>query len=267
MPETSSYKGWTVEEPFLNLKCLLGEGPYFEKATNSLRFVDIKKKQLHTVPLESPRDTRTLQLDEPISATADIEGVDPARKIFVALKYGLAELNRLDGSYVYTHRFGGSKEEELRSNDGAVDPNGRFWVGTMTDFDMGQLRPEGKEQIYHCCRSYSMVACAALLKTSDKLTQMLGSLYCLDQSTNRKLCDNLTIPNTIGWSPDLKTMYFTNTATRQVLAYDYSVSDGEVSNERVFYQHDGPGEPDGFRVDVDGNIWHAIYGEGRGELP
>lgn len=58
-------------------------------------------------------------------------------------------------------------------------------------------------------------------------------------------------------------MYFTHSQTRQVFAFDYSVSTGAATNKRVFYLHDGPGEPDGFRVDVDGNIWHAVYGEYR----
>lgn len=61
-------------------------------------------------------------------------------------------------------------------------------------------------------------------------------------------------------------MYFTHTTTRQVLAFDYSFLEGNISNQRVFYQHEGPGEPDGFRIDVEGNLWHAIYGEGRGEF-
>lgn len=74
---------------------------------------------------------------------------------------------------------------------------------------------------------------------------------------------DLTIPNSIGWSPDGKTMYFTHSTTQQVIAWDYDAETGAHSNERVFYQHDGSGDPDGFRVDVDGNIWHAVYGEGR----
>lgn len=58
-------------------------------------------------------------------------------------------------------------------------------------------------------------------------------------------------------------MYFTHTAVGQVNAFDYDTDAGAVSNRRTFYQHEGSGGPDGFRVDVDGNIWHAIYGEGR----
>jgi sugar lactone lactonase YvrE len=73
----------------------------------------------------------------------------------------------------------------------------------------------------------------------------------------------LTIPNSIGWSPDNKTMYFTNSTSQEVLAFDYSPEDGTATNQRVFYKHEGIGSPDGFRVDTDGNIWHAVYGESR----
>jgi len=58
-------------------------------------------------------------------------------------------------------------------------------------------------------------------------------------------------------------MYFTDTIGKTVFAFDYSSEDGSLSNERVFYQHRGPGGPDGFRVDVEGNIWHALYGESK----
>lgn len=58
-------------------------------------------------------------------------------------------------------------------------------------------------------------------------------------------------------------MYFTHSSARQVFAFDYDRATGELSNERLFYQHVGVGEPDGFRVDVEGNVWHAVYGEGK----
>lgn len=45
-----------------------------------------------------------------------------------------------------------------------------------------------------------------------------------------------------------------------MLAWDYDAATGAVSNERVFYSHAGPGLPDGFRVDTEGNLWHAFYG-------
>jgi sugar lactone lactonase YvrE len=89
-------------------------------------------------------------------------------------------------------------------------------------------------------------------------------MFRFDSDLSRhQIRDSLVIPNSIGWSPDHSTLYFTHSTERKVLAYDYSVKTGNVTNERVFYQHEGPGEPDGFRVDVEGNLWHAVYGESR----
>ena len=58
-------------------------------------------------------------------------------------------------------------------------------------------------------------------------------------------------------------MYFTHSTSQEVIAWDYDPSSGATSNERVFYRHEGTGDPDGFRVDTDGNLWHAVYGESR----
>lgn len=78
------------------------------------------------------------------------------------------------------------------------------------------------------------------------------------------LKEGVTIPNSVSWSPDGKTMYFTHSSAKTIHAYDFS-SDASatspLSNERVFYAHEGPGEPDGHRIDVEGNLWTAVYGE------
>lgn len=95
----------------------------------------------------------------------------------------------------------------------------------------------------------------------------IGSLYRFAQSTTApsRAREGLTIPNSVGFSPDGRTMYFTHSTAREVIAWDYNpdTPDSPLSNERIFYRHDGPGEPDGFRVDTEGNLWHAVYGESR----
>ncbi|KAK2000079.1 hypothetical protein LX36DRAFT_747900 [Colletotrichum falcatum] len=225
---------WTVEKPYLNLHCALGEGPYYEKAANVLRFVDIKKKQIHFVDLDQgPESLRTVQLDVPVGVTADIAGVDPKEKILVGLKYGVAVLDVRPGTYEYVSRLHDKDNERLRVNDGAVDPHGRFWLGTMTDFGLGDFQVEGA------------------------LHRFNGT------SGNEQVLKDLLIPNSVGWSPDSRTMYFTHSTDRKVYAWDYEPADGALSNKRVFYAHDGRGEPDGFRVDAEGNLWHAVYNEGR----
>lgn len=55
----------------------------------------------------------------------------------------------------------------------------------------------------------------------------------------------------------------THSSAREILAFSYDMSTGALSDRRLFYKHEGAGEPDGFRVDVDGNLWSAVYGEGR----
>lgn len=235
-----NFEEWTVEEPYLNIHCRLGEGPYYEKATNTLRWVDIMAHRVHTVSLtEGPESVKTLQLDSPVGVTADVEGSDPQDQLLVGLKYGLALLDRKTGKYEYISRFAsadGQDNKRLRANDGAVDPHGRFWMGNMTDFDAGEFQNE-------------------------------GGLYLFDArqkpSQAKKIVPDLMIPNSISWSPDNKTLYYTVSNHGKVYAYDYDMTDGSVSNHRVFYSHEGTGGPDGHRVDKDGNIWHTIYGESR----
>lgn len=146
---SSSYQRWTVTEPYLDLHCALGEGPYYEEATNRLRFVDIIKRHLHTVDLSiGPKSLKTLQLDMPVGVTADIEGIDSRKKILIGGKSGMYILDRETGKYELLKRFFDSeeKDERLRSNDGAIDPQGRFWVGTMNDFWVGEPQAEGESR-------------------------------------------------------------------------------------------------------------------------
>jgi len=42
-------KTYTVEEPFLHIECGLGEAPFWEEKSNTLRFVDIVKQKVHTI--------------------------------------------------------------------------------------------------------------------------------------------------------------------------------------------------------------------------
>ncbi|PTB66346.1 hypothetical protein BBK36DRAFT_20028 [Trichoderma citrinoviride] len=230
------FQEWKVDKPWLELKCALGEGPFYEKETNTLRLVDIKKKQILTVSLNDSGDAsslKTIQLDVCPTVTADIEGVDPQERILIGVKHGLAVLDRQKGTYDLLTPFNAPEHNDrIRSNDGAADPHGKFWLGTMTDFGRGGPQPEGFLARFDSCNS------------------------------KEEVLRDLVIPNGIGWSPDNKTMYFTHSQTREVFAFDYAPETGAVSNKRLWYRHEGPGEPDGFRVDVEGNVWHAVWGEG-----
>ncbi|MBV8372891.1 MAG: SMP-30/gluconolactonase/LRE family protein [Candidatus Eremiobacteraeota bacterium] len=80
------------------------------------------------------------------------------------------------------------------------------------------------------------------------------------------VADDIEGPNGLAFSPDESTLYVVASRAnpRTLVAYDV-VSDGtKLAGGRVFIDA-GPGTPDGFRVDVDGNLWCG-WGMGDAEL-
>ncbi len=111
---------------------------------------------------------------------------------------------------------------QARFNDGAVDRKGRFWAGTMADD-----------------------ASSALYRYDPD-----GSVHVMQTG--------VTCSNGIGWSPDNRTMYYSDSMVFSVFAYDFDLDSGTISNRRVFHRFDS-GLPDGLTVDSDGFVWVAIW--------
>ena len=82
------------------------------------------------------------------------------------------------------------------------------------------------------------------------------AVYRIDGQTGELTCvaDDIEGPNGLAFSPDESVLYVvaSRASPRKLLAYD--VAGGKLSNARVAIDA-GPGTPDGFRVDVDGNLW------------
>ena len=109
----------------------------------------------------------------------------------------------------------------LRANDGAVDPAGRFWVGTMAEDE-----------------------------SPDK-----GALYRFDGSLTTVL-EPISLSNGLDWTGSR--MYYVDSPTKRIDVMDY---DGEVANRRPFATiEEGVGVPDGLVVDDEGGVWLALYG-------
>jgi sugar lactone lactonase YvrE len=71
---------------------------------------------------------------------------------------------------------------------------------------------------------------------------------------------NIGISNGLGWSPDDRLMYFTDTLARTIYVYDFDVDEGVIRNRRVFAQSpDNMGVPDGLAVDSEGFVWSAQW--------
>lgn len=99
-----------------------------------------------------------------------------------------------------------------------------------------------------------------------KLIGDSGVLFRLDPDlTLHRMLEGVTIPNGISWTSDSKTMYFADSPTKNIWAFDFDGATGNISNKRVFFhvEDENDGVPDGHVVDEEGHIWQAIFGCGK----
>jgi gluconolactonase len=100
-------------------------------------------------------------------------------------------------------------------------------------------------------------------------SEISPNVYRVDGSTLKStiVAEGILGPNGLAFSPDEKILYIVESRgvpTRKILAYDVSPDGRTISNKRTFIDA-GPGTPDGFRCDVDGNLWCG-WGMGDPEL-
>ncbi len=117
------------------------------------------------------------------------------------------------------------EERETRFNDVIADPEGRVFCGTMPT------------------------------KTR------LGRLYLLERNGSiKKVLDGIGISNGMGYTLDLKQMYYTDSQVRKIYLFNYDRKTGAITNQRVFVETpEGEGVPDGMTVDAQGYVWSARW--------
>ncbi len=204
---------------------LLSEGPRWHHERQELLWVDILGREMHRATLAANGALEHLQT---ISIDRHIGAVAPAIGGGYVLAAGPGFLFVDDAGAIHELAQPEAGRTDVRMNDGACDPQGRFWAGTMAyDESPGA-----------------------------------GSLYRLelDRSCTTVLT-GLTISNGIGWSPDATTMYLSDSGTGCVDAFRYDGSTGAISERRTLVKIDQPGvAPDGLTVDEHGGIWVALWG-------
>lgn len=122
-------------------------------------------------------------------------------------------------------------------NDLTTDDNGSIWSGTF-GCDISQF--------------------------DFKSTPPPGSLYRIDPpGTITKLWEGVEVTNGLGFSPDRKLLYHSDSTTRAVWAYPVR-ADRTVSDRQLFARIP-EGMPDGLTVDVEGGVWVAVVA-GPGEI-
>ena len=207
----------------------LGECILWDEGRQQVLWTDMPGKTLYRYdPASGAIETRTF--DEDLCSFALIDGSDD---LLCAFQSGFAWLDPDSGNRTWLHRI--ANADKIRLNDGRVDRQGRFWCGSLVDF-------HGKGM-------------------DDSLA---GELFCVDHDgAISKHLDGIGVSNSLCWSPDGSTMYFGDSAQKEIWAFDFDQAAGTISRKRLFATTPEPTSPDGSCVDADGFLWNAEWGQGR----
>jgi D-xylonolactonase len=206
-------------ESVWDLGCELGEGPVW--ADGALWFVDIKRPAIYRYdPASSER--REWPAPEPVGFLFPAEGGG----FLAGLRDGLYRFDPESGAFaplegVYEGR------PDNRLNDGAVDPKGRLWFGTMDDGER----------------------------------ERTGAFYRFQRGEVAHTgLERIAITNGPCVSPDGRILYFVDTLACTIEAADIG-EDGALSNRRPFVRIDPKeGHPDGPTIDSEGCVWISLFG-------
>ncbi len=226
-------------------RCQLGESPFWHPQEQMLYWLDIPGRQvLRANTYMGTVETWDLPSDPGCIAPASSGG------LVIALRHGVFRAREWGGELQLLATLD-YDPTQMRANDGKCDAQGRLWIGTLDE--TRQLKNVG--------------------------------LYCLDTQhpehpgqvhISCKIAPNgsFTTANALAWSPDNRTLYWANSPSHTVWAWDFETSSGAMSAQRVFASFEPKpegwpgtaaaplvygGRPDGAAVDVAGNYWVAMY--------
>jgi L-arabinonolactonase len=207
----------------VDAKAQLGESTYWDPMAGVLWWIDIYGPIIHRFDPKTNR-TESFEAPEYLGCIA----VRASGGLVVSMKSGFLFFDPANA------RFDPIADPEAhlpdtRFNDGKTDRQGRFWSGSM-------FEAPGKPPVKS------------------------GALYRLDTDLSwTKIIDGVGCSNVLAWSPDNRTMYFADSHTPFVWAYDFDPASGSVANPRVFLDlSDINGIVDGSTVDADGCYWTTI---------
>lgn len=199
----------------------LGEGAFWYDKNQTLYWVDIEGQQLH---LFHPETKTNRSFPTPSRIGTVVPQTDSTAVI--ALEDGVYIINTNNGVLsLLTHL---EKDMHVnRFNDGKCDPNGNFWVGSM---HLDQSEP-------------------------------MGSLYKVTpKGVTTKMLDSVTISNGIVWTQNATTMYYIDTPTGNIQAFDFDKKTSTVSNERTAVKVAvSDGYPDGMAIDSEDMLWVGLW--------
>jgi sugar lactone lactonase YvrE len=203
----------------------LGEGILWDARSRALWWTDIPRARLFRLDW-STHAVRVHELPERLGSFGLVRD---SALLVAAFASGIALYDPPTGGIDWLARPDGVVAG-TRFNDGRVDRRGRFWAGTMV---------EGTQS------------------TRD------GRLYCMGSGAALSLqLEGIRIANGLCMSPDGTRLYFTDTPTRTLRAYEMREPEGILGPSTDFARTPEGSYPDGATVDADGCVWSAHWGGG-----
>lgn len=229
-------------KPILTARARLGEGPIWDERSQLLYWVDIYNHRVHQFNPETGRN-RFIDVGETVGAIALVEpdqdaDQTDAEQLIMALRHGLAYLDLGTGQVTPITTIEPDKPLN-RFNDGKCDIQGRFWFGSMSRkgqegslYRYGNITPRTTNTDDHVAED-------------NYLTQVESGLE---------------ISNGLGWSPDNRTFYLTDSPLQTIFAYDFDQETGTIGDRRVLIDltHESF-FPDGLTIDTEGCLWVAMW--------
>lgn len=207
-----------------DIACELGEGPSYDRDTDTLWWFDIVNRKL----VEKQPGGRSVTFhDLPFMASA-IARVDGSRQL-IAAENGLYLRDVATGDLSLVKPLEADRPGN-RSNDGRVHPCGALWIGTM-----------GK-----------------------RMEKRAGAIYWYFKGETRLLYPGITVPNSICFSPDGSAAYFADSMGGLLMRVECDKATGLPAGEpKPFHDNRGEeGGLDGSICDADGVVWNARWGGG-----
>jgi sugar lactone lactonase YvrE len=205
----------------------LGEGCRWDDVRGELYWLDILSGRFFRATADGNNIdiVRTYALTGAVTAVAPME--QRSDGWVVAMDQSIYQLSE-SGQLREMVRPEGHNELVGRFNDGAADPWGRFWIGSVA-FDESEGTPT-------LCRFH-------------------------ESSGSEVILEHVTISNGLGWSPDRRTMYYVDSGPATIYRFDVD-EDGDVAHRQALVEFDAQleGAPDGLCVDRSGNLWVAVWG-------
>jgi sugar lactone lactonase YvrE len=209
-------------------RCLLGESPLWHPVEQRLYWCDIPGHRLYRFDPASGAQTHWDFETDVASCAPMLDG-----SMLLAMRDGLWRIDLTDQRRELLARPPYNPAVE-RFNDGKCDPFGRFWVGTI-------FEPRDPPE---------------------------AALYCLDGRQLERRAAGITVSNGLAWSPDGRTLYWSDTKAHRIDAFDFDPGSGAISRRRVFAsfaprrageEERYGGRPDGAAVDAEGRYWVAMF--------